>query len=320
MPGTESNPISPVRSERILVLGGTGHYGRHIVGALLRLGADVRVLTRNEERARQLLGQDIDVVEGDLRSRDDRARALAGSSRIVISVAALDRRLIRHRMQIERDAVLSLLEEAQREMPVRIVYISGYEMREEFARRLGLLEFARPQLDVEKALSSSSLRWTVLGCAPSMDIFFAMMHRNVLNVPGGGPPALPVVSALDVGQIAAQAALRDDLTERRFRVTGPEAMSFPEAARRIGRVWGRPIRYRRIPLMPLRIAAGLSRPVTPYLAFIMMAVRLLNNFPQDLTALVPEDHSKLRATFDYEPKTLEQEASRRAAAITPVSR
>jgi hypothetical protein len=72
--------------------------------------------------------------------------------------------------------------------------------------------------------------------------------------------------------------------------------------------------------MPLRIAAGLSRPVTPYLAFIMMAVRLLNNFPQDLTALVPEDHSKLRATFDYEPKTLEEEASRRAAAITPVSR
>lgn len=320
MPGTESAPMRPVRGRPVLVLGGTGQYGRHIVSGLLRLGADVRVLTRNEERARELLGQEIDVVEGDVRSRDDRARALAGISRIVISIAAMDRRLIRHRMQIERDTVLSLLNEAQRESPVRIVYLSGYEMREEFAHRLGLLEFARPQLDVEEALSRSSLRWTVLGCAPSMEIFFAMMRRDVLNVPGGGPPALPVVSALDVGQIAAQAVLRDDLTERRFRVTGPEAISFSQAARRIGRVWGRPIRYRRIPLMPLRIIAGLSRPVTPYLTFIMMAVKLLNSFPQDLAALVPEDHGKLRATFDYEPMTLEEEASRRAEAIKPVSR
>ena len=65
MPGTEPGPIRPVRSRSVPVLGGTGHYGRHIVGALLRLGADVRVLTRNEERARKLLGQAIDVVEGD---------------------------------------------------------------------------------------------------------------------------------------------------------------------------------------------------------------------------------------------------------------
>ena len=53
--------------------------------------------------------------------------------------------------------------------------------------------------------------------------------------------------------------------------------------------------------MPLRIAAGLSRPVTPYLAFIMMAAKLLNNFPQDLATLVPEDHRKLRATFNHGP-------------------
>jgi uncharacterized protein YbjT (DUF2867 family) len=220
-------------------------------------------------------------------------------------------------MQIERDAVLHLLEEAHRETPARVVYLSGYEIRADFARQHGLLEFAKPQLDVEAALARSSLRWTVLGCAASMEIFFAMMRRDVLNVPGGGPPAIPTVSALDVGQIAAQAVLRDDLTARRFRVTGPEAVSFPEAARRIGLVWGRPIRFRRIPLTPLRIAAGLSKPLTAYLTFVMKAVKLLNTFPQDLAALVPEDHGKLRATFDYEPSTLENEAARRAKAIEP---
>jgi hypothetical protein len=61
----------------------------------------------------------------------------------------------------------------------------------------------------------------------------------------------------------------------------------------------------------LRLAASLTRPVTPYLAFIVQAVTLLNNFPQDLAALVPEDHGQLRTTFDYEPTTLEEEARQR---------
>jgi uncharacterized protein YbjT (DUF2867 family) len=297
--------------DKVLVIGGTGHYGRRIAQSLRQAGADVRVLTRNTKRAREVLGREIDTVEGDLTSPIDLPAVLDGVDRLVVAVAAHDRKLIRRRSEIERDAVLALLDEAARGGVARVVYLSGYDMREEFARSLGLLEFARPQLDVEAALRCSNLNWTVLGCAPSMEIFFAMMRGDVLNVPGGGPPTLPTVSEHDVGQVAAQAALRNDLAKRRFRLTGPEAMSFPEAARRIGAVWGRPIRFRRIPLGPLRLAALLTRPVTPYLAFVVQAVTLLNNFPEDLAALVPEDHGQLRATFDYEPTTLEEEARQR---------
>ncbi len=35
-----------------------------------------------------------------------------------------------------------------------------------------------------------------------------------MMVPGGGPEGLPTVSAVDVGEIAAQALLRDDLSGR----------------------------------------------------------------------------------------------------------
>ncbi len=311
--------MSRVYQEKVLVIGGTGHYGRHIVQALLNMGADVRVLTRDETRARELLGPHIDLVQGDLTSRHARASALSDVSRIVIAVAAQSRKLIRRRLQIERDAVLKLLDEAERETPARVVYLSVYEMRSKFARELDVLELAQPQLDVEAALKRSGLHWTVLGCPPSMEIFFAMIRDAVMNVPGGGPPALPTVSATDVGRIAAQAVLRDDLDKRRFRVTGPEAISFQEASRRIGHAWGRPIRFRRIPLTPLRIAAFVSRPATPYVAFIMRAVTLLNSFPQDLVALVPEDHRVLRSTFDYEPVTLEEEAVRHTKADSPES-
>jgi uncharacterized protein YbjT (DUF2867 family) len=297
--------------EKVLVIGGSGHYGRRIVQSLLGAGADVSVLTRNVDRACQVLGSEVEAIEGDLTSPQTRAKALAGATRLVVAVAAYSRKLIRRRLLIERDAVLALLDEATRGGVARVVYLSGYEIREEFVRRLGLLQFARPQLDVEAALADSSLNWTVLGCAPSMEIFFAMMRGDTVIVPGGGPPALPTVSAHDVGQVAAQAVLRDDLTKRRFRLTGPEAVSFPEAARRIGAVWGRQIRFRRIPLTPLRIAAILTKPVTPYLTYIAQAVTLLNNFPQDLAGDVPDDCRQLQTTFDYRPTSLEEEARRR---------
>lgn len=291
-----------------MVLGGTGHYGRHIVGSLRLRGETVRVLTRDPDRARAILGDEVELVPGDITREASIASLLEGASSAVIGVAAHNFRQIRQRLAIERDAVLRFLERAELEQVERVVYLSGYDVRREFAEPLGLLEFARPQLDVQEALARSSLNWTVLGCAPSMEIFFAMIRGRHMNVPGGGPPALPSISPRDVGTIVAQAVVRDDLGRLHIRMPGPEALSFPEAARRISAVWGRPIRFRRIPLAPIRAAALMSRPFFPFLSFLAMAIRLLNNFPQSVAAEVPADHARLRAAFQYEPVTLEEEA------------
>jgi uncharacterized protein YbjT (DUF2867 family) len=295
----------------VLVLGGTGHYGRHVVRNLVLHGEGVRVLTRDAIAARAVLGDGIELVEGDITREDTVASLLEGTRAVVIAVAAHNPRQIRNRMRIERDAVLALLERAERQDVRRVVYLSGYDVRREFAEPLGLLEFARPQLDVGDALARSNLNWTVLGCPPSMEIFFAMIRGRTMNVPGGGPPALPTISPLDAGAIAAQAALRDDLGGRHIRMPGPEAFSFPEAAQRISAVWGEAIRFRRIPLAPIRAAALISRPFFPFLAYLVVAVKLLNGFPEDIAAAVPEDHAKLRATFDFDPTTLDDEARRR---------
>lgn len=47
----------------VLVLGGTGHNGRHIVRSLAAKGEPVRVLTRSATRARGILTETVEVVE-----------------------------------------------------------------------------------------------------------------------------------------------------------------------------------------------------------------------------------------------------------------
>ena len=132
-----------------------------------------------------------------------------------------------------------------------------------------------------------------------------------MAVPGGGIRPVPAISAEDVGEIAAQTVLRDDLGGRRLRLTGPEAISFPEAAIRISAITKKEIRHITIPLIGIRIVSIIILPFTPFVRVIYSALKLLNNSPSDLAENVPEDHRLLLKTFNYAPITFDMEIKNR---------
>ncbi|KAK9227540.1 hypothetical protein WN943_012593 [Citrus x changshan-huyou] len=64
------SPKEPVKSMEtsgvVLVAGATGGVGRRVVDILRNKGLPVRVLVRNEEKARKMLGPDVDLIVGDI--------------------------------------------------------------------------------------------------------------------------------------------------------------------------------------------------------------------------------------------------------------
>lgn len=296
----------------IVVFGGTGHYGRHITASLAARHVNVRVLSRDPQRAQDILGGGVQILQGDLTNPDSVKKALEGASAIVIAVSAMTPGQIRQARQVERDSVLSLLQMVQSAGIKRVVYLSIFEYRPEVVQKTNAIfrELTGYKLEVEQALAASDFNWTVLGAPPSYELFFALQRGDMLVVPGGGPPALPCISPLDVGEIAAQTVLRQDLAGRRIRMVGPELLSFPQAAERLSAYSGRHIRYRAIPLLPIRIVSLLALPFTPYLRFLLGSLILLNAFPPDLAVTTPADFQKLQDTFNYKPTTLEMEAER----------
>ena len=293
----------------IVVFGGTGHYGQNAVRALLRKGQPVRVLSRSAERARAQLGDAVEVVEGDITDPSVVTAALEGARGVVIAVAAMTAKLIRRRSEIERDAVLEVLRQAEEAGIRRVVYLSVYDIDEEFLAEHGLEEAAQNHRAVEAALRASRLNWTILGCSPSFEFFFLFLEKGA--VPGRGERKNPTMAPQDVGEVAAQAALREDLSGRRFRMTGPEAMHFSEAAARAGEAVGRPFTYRNIPLGLVRVVSVLARPFTPFVRFIWVGMTLHDRFPEGLVAEVPQDHRLLLDTFDFEPTSFEDAARAR---------
>lgn len=305
------------RSAKVLVLGGTGHYGRHIVRSLVAKGVPARVLTRSVARASGILPETVELTEGDLESRDAIARALQGVDRVVVAVSAFTRDQIRKMVAIERDAVIAALDQAEAAGVRRVVYVSVFDIRPQQIPHQVRLDSATIKQDVETYLKSSDFNWTVLGAPPSMELFFAMMHGDRMMVPGGGPASLPTISPVDLGEVAAQTVLRDDLGKRRIRLAGPEPLSFPEVARRLSVLQGKAIHFTAIPLVLPKAAWYVTWPLAKlsssleYVHSLLGFAQLLNSFPQDIALASVKDHENLVRMFTYTPTTIEMEAVRR---------
>jgi NADH dehydrogenase len=82
-----------VRYDDVLVLGGSGFVGRHLVAALVKRGARVAVPTRRRERAKHLLTlPTVEVVEADVFRPGELERLAAGRKAVVNLVGVLHSR------------------------------------------------------------------------------------------------------------------------------------------------------------------------------------------------------------------------------------
>jgi uncharacterized protein YbjT (DUF2867 family) len=304
------------KRDQVLILGGTGNYGQGITSALIDRGANIRLLTRNRTNAERLFGNRVEIVSGDIEDLPSLEKAFQNIDRIVCAISAFSVKQVRRYRAIEQDAVVASFQLAKNKGIRRIVYISVFEVNREFARQ-NRLPFAAEKAFVEDYLSKSDLNWTVLGAPPTMEIFFRMIHGHLMVVPGGGPKGLPTISPVDVGAIAAQAIMRDDLSGQRIQMVGPQVYSFADAANRISKVWGEKIKYCKIPMVLPRIAYSLTAPLIVfsdrllYVHTLLGFVRLLNNFPEQYIHQVPILHQRLLSLFSYTPSTIETEAERR---------
>jgi len=300
-----------IDTNQIIVYGGTGFYGQKVVGKLVQKGQSVKVVTRNSENARKIVGDKVELFQGDVTEKGIIEKSLKNVSAIVICLSAMSNKLIRKMKEIERDAVLEIMEQAKKANISRLVYMSGYEMRKQFLDDLKIPEFGEIKIEIEDKIRQSDFNWTILGDAPAFEMFFAFLNNGRMTVPGGGMIAFPTISPEDVGEITAQIVVRDDLNGKRIKLTGPKAYSFPEVAKLMSDISGKRIKHMTIPLFVVNIVSFLLLPFTPFVRYLYKSLKMLNNFPADLAEGVPEDHKLLRELFDYEPITLEMEINRR---------
>jgi len=216
----------------VLLTGSTGRVGPHVARSLLRRGAQVRVLTRDPERARTLLPGGVEVVAG---SPDDVAAHLDGVTSLLL--------LSEHgpSMQQLQERMIGAIGDPS----IRIVKISGSTA---IIRPDGP-EAGRQHYAVEQALARGGNPWVVLRPNPFMQTLVA---GTAATVRAGGFVANPIgaagialVDAVDIGEAAAVALLSQGQHDgRTYVLTGPQAYRYADVATAIGSATGAQVEVR----------------------------------------------------------------------------
>jgi uncharacterized protein YbjT (DUF2867 family) len=203
------------RTKTTLVLGGTGKTGRRVVERLTRRGLPVRTGSR---RGSPPFDWD-DPGTWDAALREVGAVYLAYAPDVAAPGAAA--------------AVGRLARRAVEAGARRLVLLSGRNEEEAVA--------------AEVAVRESGAEVTILRCAFFDQNFseglFADDVRGGAFAFMGGRVGEPFLDAGDVADVAVAALTAEGHAGRTYELTGPDLLTFADAARIIGEAAGRPIRY-----------------------------------------------------------------------------
>jgi NADH dehydrogenase len=234
---------------RILVLGGSGFVGRHIVARLVAAGWNVVVPTRYRERAKHLiLLPTVDVVEADIHDPLALEQLAAGAGAAINLVGILNER---RRGDFERahvELARKLVAACRTVRVPRLLHMSALN-----AGGTAPSRYLRSKGEAEALVADSDLAWTIFqpsvifGREDSFLNLFARLERflPVIALACADARFQPVY----VGDVANAfvRAVDDDRTHRkRYSFCGPKVYALRELVAYVGELTG----YNR-PIVPL---------------------------------------------------------------------
>jgi uncharacterized protein YbjT (DUF2867 family) len=263
----------------ILVTGGTGRIGRHLVSELSAHGEPVRAFARTAVPVP--IG--VDLVLGDLVEPTAVEPALED-----VEAAFLlwpQATAIGHGGTV--DLIASRVE--------RVVYLSSLSVRTAPNHPMAVIH-----ADIERRLERAGAAWTFLrvGKLDSNALGYATPIRETgeVRLPYPAVGRAPIHEA-DVAAVAAALLLEDGRTRRALQPSGPKAMTEADIVRMIGEIVGRDIRIVEISPEESR-AEMLASGVTPHLADSALAYwRGLVEEPEPVTTTVQEVTGRPARTF-----------------------
>jgi uncharacterized protein YbjT (DUF2867 family) len=221
------------QQRRVLVTGAGGNVGAAVLARLRRAGVPARAAYHAAERAYAARAAGEDAVAIDMDHPATLRPALDGVATLFLLGAMSPR-------QTERE--LAVLDAALAAGVGRVVKLSVWRADEELTP-IALLH--RP---VERAIGASGVAWTFLRPNFFMQNFAgagaaaAIAGDGVLAQPASDAP-IGFVDARDVGRAAAAVCADDGHAGAIYDLTGPEALTYAQAAEVFARGLGRPVRY-----------------------------------------------------------------------------
>jgi NADH dehydrogenase len=226
----------------ILVTGGTGFVGGHVVHELRGRDLPVRCLVRDPRKAAKLAGWGCELAEGDVTDEQSLRRAVAGVDTIV-QLVGIRQGPPEQFQRIMVDGTRDLLSAARDAGVGRFVHMSALGTSEETRE---LVPYYWAKWENEQQVRSSGVPFVIFrpsfvfgpdgGILPT----FVKLAKlaPVTPIIGSGRQRIQPIWADDLAKIFTEATQKEDVTGRLFELGGPDAVTWNEFWERLKRVLG----------------------------------------------------------------------------------
>jgi uncharacterized protein YbjT (DUF2867 family) len=246
----------------ILVTGGTGFVGPHVVHALRARGLPVRVLVRDPRRGSRAAAWGAELVQGDV---TDPASLYAAADGVdaVIHLVAIIKGAPADFERVMSQGTRNLVVAAQDANVRRFVLASALGLDE---RSKDAVPYFAAKWEMERAVKASGLEHVILrpsfvfakdgGVLPT----FVRLARfaPVTPIVGPGTHRLQPIWIDDLAEYYAQAVDHPRAANRTFDIGGPDAATWNEFWERLKRVLGSRRPSLHVPFAVMRLQAALT--------------------------------------------------------------
>jgi NADH dehydrogenase len=250
----------------ILVTGGTGFVGRHLVQRMRKEGLAVRAVVRDPGKAQPLKDLGVDVVEGNIADKASLERAASGVERVVHLVGIIQEApgVTFHDVHVE--GTRNLLGVAKK------AGVRHFFHQSALGTRPGAKSaYHKTKWEAEELVRASGIPYTVL--RPSLiygpgDLFTVRMSAlirlsPVLPVIGPGKAKVQPIFIDDVVTCILKAVTSDSFLNEMYELGGPEQLTYEEIFRAIAAAMAvrKPVLH--LPLFFMKAAARVLETVLP---------------------------------------------------------
>ncbi|HEY6031327.1 MAG TPA: NAD-dependent epimerase/dehydratase family protein [Gaiellaceae bacterium] len=292
----------------ILVTGGTGFVGGHVVHELRAQERPVRLLVRAPRSGARAAGLGAELVQGDMTDADSLRRAVEGC-RAVVHLVAIRRGRPQDFERLMVQGTRDLLAAAKEAGVERFVHMSAAGTSEQTAQ---VVPYFRAKWESEQAVAASGLAYTIFrpsfvfgGDGGALPMFMRQVRYSpVTPVVGAGLARIQPIWVDDVAAYFAAAIDKAEAVNRVFELGGPDVVTWNELYARIAKVLGKRRARLNIPSGLLRAGAGLTErlPGAPITRDELAMIEAGDNVASDTAAvdtfalpLVPLDEQIRRA-------------------------
>ncbi|HRJ58673.1 MAG TPA: NAD(P)H-binding protein [Anaerolineales bacterium] len=210
-------------NKTILVIGGTGMLGKPVAQQLKADGFNVRLLVRNPEKARKLLGDGYEFIQGDVDNESSLNTALSGVDGVHISLKGGPTEADFERM--DHFAVRDIARIAKEQNVERVTLISAYAVSEEKADT----PESRSKVRGEAALKSSGVPYTIFRCSWFMETLPLFVQGKSISLIGNQTHLLHWIAVEDYARMVSKSYQTDETLNKELYIFGPEAYTMGEA-------------------------------------------------------------------------------------------